>query len=215
MSDRSDGASGLRYNGSSWSMSTVPETFLGLQVDHIWALNPTVAWATGDPALNPMKWNGTEWKNDYSIKYDTPPVGIWGGGERDVWVATSTGVYHYDGTSWGKDPSITSTGSFKSIHGLGTNNVWVGDDRAAWRFDGTKWTKMTIPGSSGLITSIAVTAANDVWLTDGIGIVFRWNGTSFKRMDSGMSNTAYKMYLWAANPNNVWFGGRGILSYRK
>jgi hypothetical protein len=78
----------------------------------------------------------------------------------------------------------------------------------------------TVTGSTQNIISISATAANDGWFIENVtGGVFRYNGTTFSRVATGQSQgpdalISIRMSSWAADQHDVWFGGRGILSYR-
>ena len=85
---------------------------------------------------------------------------------------------------------------------------------AVW--NGSAWSAaMTIPNSIGAIVSVSAVAANDVWFVDSNSQIFRYNGASFTRLNTSLGAIPQPMYSFAADANNVWFGGRGILSYRR
>ena len=102
-----------------------------------------------------------------------------------------------------------------SIHGSSANDIWVGIDKAAWHYNGSTWMKLDLPNAVSSINSVVAVSPTDAWFVDSVGNVFRWNGTTATKVDTSIGGSMAKFYGWAADAKNVFFGGRGILSYRK
>lgn len=212
------GAVLMHYNGTAWSRATLPKVYLDsgeTGVTAIWAASATSAWALGASVPYPLHWDGSSWQIDFSAGVSGSPQSIWGSSASDVWMAGGpNSLYHYDGTSW--DTTSRLAAQIYSLGGTSATDVWAGGDKVVYHWNGSTWSAaMSVTGAMGTIVGIAATASNDVWLTDSTGLVFRYNGT-FKTINTTLGGLPGTGTLpWAANANNVWFGGRGILSYRR
>jgi uncharacterized repeat protein (TIGR02543 family) len=216
----------LHYDGTSWTPATLPTLWGALDstTNLVYAASPTAAWATGQSASNIMSWDGTQWTvlDNAVLPIKQSPTAIWGSSATDVWVAdgSGTGLWFYNGNGWVLNNQIQVL--VTSLNGTSSSDIWAGVSGGVYHFDGSNWTKMTITGSTQQIISISATATNDAWFVEKTtGYVFRWNGTTFRQIDTGLGTSpgaaqdpAIQMYSWAADAMDVWFAGRGILSYR-
>lgn len=180
----------------------------------IYAGSKTVVWAGPSGLKNPLKWDGTTFQIDFTLNTNGSIRALWGTSANDVWLAADTAVHRHNGTMWintGLNADIYSFG------GLSASDVWAGGFQAVRHWNGSVWSAaMTVTGSVGPIVSVSATAANDVWFVDSTSQVFRYNGSTFTRLNTSLGSLANKpMFSYAADANNVWFGGRGILSYRR
>jgi len=181
----------------------------------VWAASPTSAWALGATFPYPLHWDGSSWQVDLTAGISGAPTGLWGSSAADLWMASNTtdSLYHYTGGAWAQNTMLKVP--LYSLSGRSASDVWAGGDKVVYHWNGSSWSgAMAVTGAQGTIVGIAATAANDVWFTDSTGLVFRYTGT-FKTINTTLGSIKTPMYTWSADANNVWFGGRGILSYRR
>lgn len=208
----------LHYNGSTWSRATLPQLFIDGKdtgIILVWAASATSAWALGATFPFPLHWDGSTWQVDLTEGVSGFPTGLWGATANDLWMAANANdsLYHYTGGAWVLNTMLKVP--LYSLSGFSASDVWAGGDKVVYHWNGSSWSSaMAVPGALGTIVGIAATAANDVWFTDSTGLVFRYTGT-FKTINTTLGSVKTPTFTWAANANNVWFGGRGILSYRR
>jgi hypothetical protein len=208
----------LHNTGSGWNRAQLPQLFSDgdTAVNLVWAASASLAWASGLSFTTPLKWNGTSWDFDSSIPISALTTAIWGSSANDVWLTGGGELYHYTTAGgWVKNTMLTA--ALYSLGGTGAGDVWAGGAGVVYHWNGGSWSAaMSLPVGTGNVVSISATAANDVWFTDSAGRVFRWSGgATFKLINTSLGNVGTPMHSWAANANNVWFAGRGILSYRR
>ena len=203
------------YDGTSWTKSTLSQAIniIAVNIDHIHAIDNKTAFATGSGSQYVMKFDGTSWSLDAKF---LPGIlnGVWGAQPSDLWALSGNQVFHFDGSGWTADNRVTAISTY-SIHGSSANDIWVGIDKAAWHYNGSTWIKLDLPNAVSAISSVVAVSPTDAWFVDSVGNVFRWNGTTATKVDTSIGGSMAKFYGWAADAKNVFFGGRGILSYRK
>lgn len=208
------------YDGSSWFTQTLPPIYAGsgASVDQIWvAKSGKAGFAGGAPVYNLLRWDGAAWTVDFGFSLTNNITALWGSSDADAWVSEGAKTYHWDGGRWTQDTRVM--GNVYCLTGSSGADVWAGSDGAVNRYNGSTWTRMMIPaatGVSGYIRSIAAISPTEAYLADSKGVVVKWDGTAFKRVDIGYGSTVYSnMALYAADSNSVWIAGRGLLSNRK
>jgi hypothetical protein len=105
-------------------------------------------------------------------------TGIWGTSSQDVWIVSSTDVFHWDGSGFTKLPPIPNC---DPVNAIGMNGIWGSSSQDVW-----------------------VGGCNDPNKTngDGTGGVHRWNGTSWDNFD--LKDNRSVGYLWGSGPDDVW-----------
>ncbi|AKV00341.1 Type IV fimbrial biogenesis protein PilY1 [Labilithrix luteola] len=56
-----------------------------------------------------------------------------------------------------------------------------------------------------LLNAIWAAASDDVWIAGGDGVVFHWNGSDIRKVQSG--TTQPLRAIWGRGPNDFWIGG--------
>ena len=143
---------------------------------------------------------------------DLSPTSMWAGGmSHDQADAEQALMERWNGTRWNLVPSPDPAGSAgdNEIIGIatvpGAARAWtVGTyfDGTNWQpliehWNGTRWRRVTSPdpgGNSGrnILTAVAVTSRSQAWAVGqssrpglaSLTMIFRWNGTSWKRVAS-------------------------------
>jgi ligand-binding sensor domain-containing protein len=142
--------------------------------------------------------DGTLWVTTYSAMARRPPGGSWEtlgtnnpfrddyigiydlaeSPEAGIWLATSSGAYHYFGGEWSLvtygDPNVKlPSAAIRSVSLAPDGSVWFGTDRGAARFDGSGWQSFGV-GPDGLIhgevNDILVTATGEVFFATSGGV---------------------------------------------
>ncbi len=132
------------YNGTAWSVSPGPTTFLPTDepaLESITAISATDMWAAGFiltdvySALYPLfeHYDGTGWTAYETLDSDAVMYGISANATNDVWaVGTvaeySTAIEHYDGSTWSVMSSPNAGAGWNVLFGvaaLSPTNVWA------------------------------------------------------------------------------------------
>jgi hypothetical protein len=132
------------YNGTAWSVSPGPTTFLPTDepsLESITAISATDMWAAGFiltddfSALFPLfeHYDGTKWTAFETLDSDAVMYGISADATNDVWaVGTvaeySTAIEHYDGSTWSVISSPNAGAGWNVLFGvaaLSPTNVWA------------------------------------------------------------------------------------------
>jgi len=111
----------MHYNGSSWSLQTVPDNSGLIAVD---ALSPSDAWtlAADGSVLN---WNGTSW----SVKTEESGAStLTALSATDLWVGGVVSIGHYNGSSWSTTPTPTTISHLSSATAFAPGHVWFAGD---------------------------------------------------------------------------------------
>lgn len=128
------------HGGVAWAL--LPDAVARLDDDRAWkrfappagVTEPSGVWARGDElwiadakagVLHHLR--AGAWTTE-----PTPapsPRGMWGDAANDLWLATATGLCHFDGTRW----SLVDgpTGALSEVYGRG-GEVWAAGDAGVW-----------------------------------------------------------------------------------
>ncbi len=187
------------WNGSSWSISSSPNTGHGSRLRGVVASSATNAWAVGtyldssdvSQALI-EQWNGTSWNivANPAPSWSSELYGVTAFSANNVWAVgdytSGSGIYqtlveHWDGTSWSVVPSPNPSADGDSLRSVarvkGTNQVW------AVGVEYTRGTQQTL--------------------------IERWAGTSWKVIASPNPGSEY-YELWgvsAISASDIWAVG--------
>jgi hypothetical protein len=155
----------LHWNGSRWSLVTVPAIRHGYQLVSVAAVSARNAWAVGyTNGLNfpsrtvILHWNGRTWRR---VRSPDPFPGGEGNGLAAVAASSASNAW-------------TVGNSFTGPFGGPFTERW----------DGTSWTTVTVPVPTGgaILAGIAISPSGHAWavgsgLTDTL--ILHWNGTAW------------------------------------
>jgi hypothetical protein len=183
-------------------------------------------------------WDGVQWSIVPSPSVNLVNeelVSVAASGPDDAWAIGSGGdggaiapvIEHWDGSSWSVAPTPDAGTRFSELHGidaLSPTDAWaVGqawDQPLALHWDGTSWTRVQVPnlratslyGVAQLGPDIAWAVGTDYADVDGNGpdhaVIVRWNGASWRRVDTPLSEPdSHLLDISAWGRNEVWARG--------
>lgn len=165
----------LRYNGTSWTMTSsgLSGTLSG---QAIWGLDASNVWLGGSTGGNGTgiiyKWNpsNSTWVAQTSTGF-TAIKAIWGSSATDVWavggdgVSTGGKIYHFDGTTWTDVTPAAAMGSLNGIWGQNASNIWVvGDGGTVRKWNGTTWEAQTVTPENRLTAVFGGGSSSNMWI---------------------------------------------------
>lgn len=125
ISDQRSGPFTEHFNGTTWSVVTIP---VRMTINAVLDLAPTNAWSVGDEVAH---WNGTSWKvvpNATSYNSGNHLEAITALSPTDLWAVgysypgpapvVSALVEHFNGTSWSVVPTPSFTGTYTELKGV-------------------------------------------------------------------------------------------------
>ena len=108
----------MHYDGSSWTLSSVPDQS-GLR--DVKALSPTDAWAlAADGSV--LNWNGTSWTAQTQEPGATVLTAL---SPTDVWVGGVVSLGHYNGSTWSTTPTPSAVLSLTGAAASAPGHVWL------------------------------------------------------------------------------------------
>ncbi|MBN2430717.1 MAG: hypothetical protein JXQ27_04545 [Acidobacteria bacterium] len=166
-----------RYNGSSWTPTSMP----GLDLRCIWGTDPANVYVVGVSSSAPydskiLKFNGSTWREIYS----GPAMGgqaLWGTDDCTIFLASGSKIYYYNGVAWSW-MKTDGTATLNDIWGMSADAVFaVGDSGRITRFDGVRWHEMdsgvtvNLHGVSGAVTEDASGTVIDLYAVGDSGTI--------------------------------------------
>lgn len=141
---------------------------------------------------------------------------LWGSSPKDVYAICGVGydpsqpselIWRFDGKMWAPVSLPVTSGTFtqlpvrwfSSVYGFGPSDVWAvgarsysasglpADSSLVLHYDGSIWHEMSISGAKGLAT-VWGSAPNNVWIGSVDGIVYQFNGTTFRSENPPYTN---------------------------
>ncbi|HEY6279720.1 MAG TPA: hypothetical protein VIX86_25710 [Streptosporangiaceae bacterium] len=198
------------WNGSAWSLLTMPTTPAAASVGAVSASSATDAWTVGwtggyrHIALT-EHWNGTAWSmvpgpvssaKLFALRgvADLSPTNAYAIGS-DLGVA-----YHWDGTAWSTFALPDASFAASAMTAVSATDIWlVGSGSAgaeAMNYNGSAWTVVPVQqpsGNAAALNGITAVAANDIWAVGDVknasGIAVgtlteHWNGSNWSIVPS-------------------------------
>jgi List-Bact-rpt repeat protein/parallel beta helix pectate lyase-like protein/thrombospondin type 3 repeat protein len=134
---------------------------------------------------------------------------VWGSAVGDVYAVGVAGtIMHYDGVNWTQVRSGSE--SLDGVWGSASDDVYAVGDTTILHFDGTGWSTVD-PGFTiaDRLWDVWGASASNVFIVGEMGVVYRYNGSTWEDM-SGISGTqATLVSLWGATANKVFAAGSG------
>jgi hypothetical protein len=139
-----------RWNGSAWTVETVPNPPSGAADLHaVWGSSPTDVWVVGDNG-RVLHYDGVAWS---LVETGTTAhlSAVWGSSPTDVWAVgyhsgfRTAHIVHYDGTGW-EVMAPPEAFNLVSVWGSGPSEVYaLGVDKSfetlMLRWDGSTWSR--------------------------------------------------------------------------
>lgn len=189
------------------------------QLRDIWGSGPSDLWSVGEPG---DMWQilrssgGGEWTSIAGPSGTPKPLyQVWGRGPDDIWmVGAELTILHAD-QSGNVVSSPTSAGdSTADLYGVwasGRDDVWaVGAGGVILhKVGGNAW-DLNYKEAVHLLHSVWGSSRTNVWAVGENGTILHWDGTAWKSVVSGTSETLYR--VWGTETGEVWaVGGRGTI----
>ena len=154
---------------------------------------------------------------DQAIPGASPVQAIWAAGPSDVWVATSTGLAHYDGASWKRVGDSTGR-TLGLVSGVDSDDVWFGGTTLPGSGQISHWNGSSLDDrSAGLagvfVAQLLATGPDEAWAIGWHAVleapsIFHYAGGSWQLAPAPPPSTGLAMNAMAAlAPNDVWFAG--------
>lgn len=206
----------MHYNGYRWSEINTGITNLPDNLYAVWGSNRSSVFVVGSNGAV-LHYNGYRWA---AMTSGTTRAlhGVWGSSGSDVFAVGQSGtILHYDGSVW-RTMSSGTTHDLNSVWGSGPNAVfavggygWLGSGSILY-YDGTIWRKVS--DSPTTLHSVWGSGPDNVFAVGANGVIFHYDGITWRRMNSGTNNRLHD--IWGSGPNNVYAVGEGgtILWYR-
>jgi hypothetical protein len=197
----------------------------------IWGTAPDDLWAVGGNVADGAfvwRYDGERWHEAEGFPADLADAHsmfkVWGRSADDVWVIGTGGVaLRFQGEVVTRTATNTARSLF-TVHGNSVVTVAVGGSGDAGRLlqhDGEEWSDVTPEGTPHII---GVRMTQDVGYAVGVrGTVARWDGKTWKRVETGIALSEAFHTVWIDPDGGVWaVGGRvvepplvdGVMVYR-
>jgi hypothetical protein len=186
------------YNGSAWSVVTLPPALAGASLAAVAAVSSNDVWAVGAASGVPLveHFDGSGWST-------VPSPGINGGHLDRVVAVSPTNLWAIGGQSG------------------------AGGSEFAEHFDGSSWSQVvlpapTVPNAGWTLYGLSATSAGDVWAVGSVesadGVSFRplvehYDGTAWLILPAPNLNSSAQVSVFnavtAVSPTDVWAVGQG------
>jgi photosystem II stability/assembly factor-like uncharacterized protein len=200
----------LRWNGISWFSVPSPTT---RNLFDLFMVSSTEGWAVGESGTI-IRWNGTSWENV------SPPVtenlfDIYMISPTDGWIVGLNGTnLRWDGAAWA--PRTPIAANLFAVYMLSSTEGWVGGDGNILKWDGLSFSVASSLGAGAKrILSISMASSNvgyavGLELASGTGVLYRWDGISWKELTPPVEEPLGA--VWMVSPEDGWIvGGRGTI----
>lgn len=198
------GGSVLRWDGTSWTISTTaPPGSSGMY--GVWGLGPYDVFAVGSEAGGStviLRYDGATW-TPMTSNSTAALFAVWGSSPTDVLAVGSGGtILHYDGVTWTPQTSPTAD-ALRAIYGTSTADVFAAGDAGAMhrRNTASTWTQLASPAPS-TVNGIWGPAVDALRAVSG-GNVWGFNGVTWSIGDPIPAWFA----LWGVSPNEIYAVG--------
>ena len=195
------------FNGSSWSVQTVPAQAGGFSA--VTAISANDVWAVGSTATGTStgsdfieNFNGTNWSVVAAPGFsgESELTGISATSSTDIFAVGIDGktaipqVLQFNGTAWtslSTQPSGQEAATV--VDAVSPTDVWVAGTKGLQNFNGTSWTTVSEPDAG--FSAISGTSANNIFAVGRTSESFngtfvdQWNGTSWTQVTSANPGT--------------------------
>jgi hypothetical protein len=153
------------------------------------------------------RWDGVMWTRVMPGALSAGLQALHGTNSSNLWIVGGWGQIWQQNSAGQR---LVSTGYASDHHAVwasGPDDIWVAARTGLYvRGDGKTWSftrEMADIGYS--LRGITGTSRSDVWAVGDGGTARRWNGTSWAKVDTGVTESLFG--AWAAGPDDVWAVG--------
>jgi hypothetical protein len=224
----------LKWDGSRWSSvaNSVYLRFRGLSgpTDNLWSVALDTTPITGGPRI--LQWQGGAWSSsgiNLPAMYNNELQAIWVSGGEGIAVGRRDSILRRSGANWNQVIGFTRTDTIlRAVWGSDIQNVWIvggGQEGPSGEifsgypgkilfYNGSSIIEsLVLPESDQALRAVWGAGKNDVWAVGDNGLILKYNGTQWSRVDSG---TQFGLRgIWGTAANNVYAVGIGgtVLRY--
>jgi hypothetical protein len=179
------------------------------RIEDLWSdMTSGTAIAVGSRGAILRYANGAWSSVDSGIQSDLHAV--FGLSANDLWVASDSGLHHWDGNTWTKQLDGSLTGVWASS----AQDIWVSAHSQVMHFDGSSWKELevqTIDDSSADISGVWGTGRGNVWFsaTRGLSGIYRYDTErNFIRAEIQRPAEAWSLTsIHGTGPDDIWAVG--------
>lgn len=180
----------VRFDGNRWYQMMVN------QRANLWGVHGSsekAIFAVGEGKI--LKYDGTNWTEDYSSSYSMNMRTVWCHTTGDCWAAGETGTIRKRSASstyasWSTQTS-TAKQTLNALWGLSDKEIYaVGNQGTIVKYNGSQWATIPSPTTSHLI-SIYGTSSTDIWAAGFDGTILHYDGTKIEKVEANSSNYFY------------------------
>jgi len=219
------GAGGLlmKYNGSTWSSMTNPDTnktkiddiFINKDYVHAYGSQLRLYLSSGKWAKGYIPTYSSQYYNFIAVWGPSTSSTKFGVGDMGYYIAYKTSSSTSGSWSYSYLYSLKLTESLQGIWGTSVSNVYaVGDKGEIWHcgssctsYSGSGWKKLISPTKNNL-QAIWGADSKNIFAVGLGGTILKYDGTSWKKMKT---NTYTYFYgVWGTSAKDVWAVGHPI-----
>ena len=224
----------VKWDGTQWR-STPNDIYLRFRgisgpSDNLWAVADDQTPVTGKPKI--LQWNGSAWSSTGITlpgAFSASLRAIWVSGTDGVAVGFSDSVLRRSGNNWTAAVVTPKVGTvLRAIWGSDAQNVWIvgggqegpnGEDFTGYPgkilfYNGTDATESyKLAEADGALRGVWGSGKSNVWAVGDNGVLLRYTGSGWSRIDSG---TKFGLRgVWGSSANDVYVVGQGgtVLHY--
>ena len=200
------------WNGSAWSLLTMPTLTAAASLVAVSASSATDAWAVGwtggytHVALS-EHWDGSAWSRVIGPASSAKLFSLRGVADLSPASAYAIGsdpgvAYHWDGTAWSTVTLPDTSFAASSITAVSATDIWLtgstsaGATAEAMNFNGTTWTVVPMQQPTAdkpILNGVTAIAANDIWAVGEVqspagaavgALTEHWNGSAWSIVPS-------------------------------
>ena len=210
----------FHYDGTAWTASTLDNGVTITSIGNLGGGAGPEVWLASNTAGRLYRYAGGACSPKCWTQVDVTGVttsirAIWGAANNDLWAVGFNGlILHYDGQTWTRSPYARAPLTLNSLtasYGVANNQ------NSALQIFGPVDTNLNtdanniVPATGFSTTSQSMLAAyglpNDIMVVGGGGVILRYDGTSWKTVPSGTTNTLYGVYISNTTPRYYYVAG--------
>ncbi len=186
------------FDGTRWTTATAP-----FSASALWATSDTEAWVV-DRSGNIAHGLSGVWQK-MTAPANPGLLTLWGSSPSDVWAGGNGGtLLHWNGTSWAPESSGT-TGTISHLFGTSATHRFAIANGSIRRYANGAWGASLTSGFKRL-AALAGSGPGEVWAAGQAGQLHRFDGTSWTRRDTAVSND-WLQSVSAVSADEVWAVG--------
>ncbi len=200
----------FHYDGTAWTLAAPDNGVTPSSISNLGGGAGPEVWLTTSSANGRFyRYAGGACSPKCWTQVDVPGINatfrsVWGAANNDLWAVGNSGlVAHYDGQTWARTPyarAPLTTGTLSASYGVANNQSSAlqifGPVDTALNTDNNN----IVPATGYSTTSQSAYAAyglsqNEIMVVGSGGMIVRWDGTSWKTVVSGTTNSLNGVYI--------------------